>query len=609
MNLNLFLHSRTSTDSHVAFKSLQTVGSLLLTNSDFRVFIADLQTVGREVFRDSAFAFSDAAKEIGDKVDPSEQSLAKVDSQAATTQDLSGDVKEVSAVLGNGASKVGKETLNSISEHFSGDERETMLNRLKRAILKLRERNDYSDSVSTIGLLIQRYAKVYSRAADDILATTEDDIDTNEELDRAVKNFWSLITSFGDRSEWEELEARFKQVASHRSKDPQFESLMNQFGTTVQKLLTDPDTLEHADEKISELRQKYNETGTKGSLRGDVNSAVEQLAVTLKSVLHDEDIAKLLGTSLKIFGILSPTHSLGNRDLFHDCINVFVPLFIQAIQYIPIPRLEISAPEVDLLLENLIVEPGVTVNNTSFLPFRMKIETYNDLEIRKARMRTVSKVTSLVTIKIDGISIRADEIGFWLRAHSGFLRLADEGIASVQLDERGLDIHIDVEIGEEKLEKILTLKDVRVHIHKLKYQLRKSKFSWLAWLVKPLLQPIVRKVVEKQLSNAIADFFHTANRELLYARERLRATRISDPKDLQTFFKAIMTRLTPDEDPDMYSRVGVAQPGKGVFKGVYAPGSVVKLWNEEAAKAPEIVDEYDRGGWRNDVFEVNTVPA
>jgi len=211
-----------------------------------------------------------------------------------------------------------------------------------------------------------------------------------------------------------------------------------------------------------------------------------------------------------------------------------------------------------------------------------------------------------MTIKIDGLSLKADDIGFWLRAHSGILRLADEGIASFELDERGIDIHLDVEIGKEKLEKILSLKAVRVHVHKLTYSMRKSKFSFFGWLLKPLLKPIIRKVMEKQLANAIADGIHAANRELLFARERLRATQISNPDDIKTFFKAIVSRLTPEEDPDLYTRVGVAQPGKGVFKGVYAPGSVVKLWNEEAARAGERVEDYDQGGWRNEVFDVHT---
>lgn len=471
--------------------------------------------------------------------------------------------------------------------------------------MKLRKRNDYSDSVSTIGLLIKRYALAYSRAADEAVSTAQKDVHTNPELDTAVKNFWSLVSSFGEKQQWELLEQKVNKVMEHSHKDPEFESLMMDVGNSLQKLLTDPDFFASADKKIKELREKAKEVDTESTLRKDVEDALSQMQVTFKTVLEDDDISKLITTSTRIFNILSPLHAATNKDLMDDFLHVFIPMLIQAIQYVPIPRVEVSVPEIDLLLENLILEPGRTVNNSSFLPYKLRIETYNDLEIRKAKFRTTSAVTSLVTVEVDGLSVRAEEVGFWLRAHSGIFRLADEGIMSFELDERGIDIALDIEICQEKLEKILTLKAVRVHVHKLSYTLRKSKFSWLAWLIKPILRPIVRKVMEKQVASAIADGLHAANRELLYARERLRATRISDPEDIRTFIKAVMARLTPEEDPDVYTAVGV-KPSGGVFKGVYAPGSVVKLWEEEARQAGERIDDYSVKGWRNEIFDVQT---
>jgi len=182
------------------------------------------------------------------------------------------------------------------------------------------------------------------------------------------------------------------------------------------------------------------------------------------------------------------------------------------------------------------------------------------------------------------------------------------GIASFELDSRGLDIAIEFEVGKDRLEKILSLRNVKVKVHHLSYSLRKSKFACLAWLFKPLLRPIVRKVLEHQIATAIADSLHAANRELLYARERLRATRIADPQDLRTFVKAIITRLTPPEDPDLYTNVGIvgaADTRGNVFAGVYAPGSVVKVWREEAARADERIEENaETRGWRNEIFDV-----
>jgi hypothetical protein len=585
---------------------------LLLTNSDFRIFLSDLNTVGREVFRDSAFTLSNVAKKAGKQIEPSqtEQKALKEPGAdtgpAPSTQELEDEVTEVAKVVGNGAAKVAKRAENSLADKLQGEEGDSLLYRLKNTVTNLRKKRDYSESVSTLALLLQRYAMAYSRTVEDAMTTVQKDIEPNPAMEKAVKNFWTFISSFGDREEWKKLEDSFHKVLEHSRKDPEFEDLLTDVGNSLQKLLTDPDFFDHVEEKFQELRKKSRGVGTESSLRRDIDVFFEQVQTTFMSVTQDEDIAKLIKSTLRIWGILSPKHSIANQDLIQDAINVFVPLLVQYIQYIPIPRLEVSTPEVDLLLENLIIEPGKTVNHTSFLPFRFRVETYNDFELRKARFRVASKVTSKFTIKIDGLSMRADEVGFLLRAHSGLLRMADEGIASFQLDERGIDIHLDVEIAKEKMEQILTLRDVRVHIHKLNYNFRKSKFSILGWLFKPLLRPIIRKVMEKQMAKGIADGIHAANRELLFFRERLRATRISDPDDLKTFFKAIMTRLTPADDPDLYTRVGVAPKGRGVFAGKYAPGSVVKLWEEEGRQAEERIDDWDEGGWRNDVFDLHT---
>ncbi|KAI9805365.1 MAG: hypothetical protein M1833_005818 [Piccolia ochrophora] len=603
---------KTKADASAAYESLRTVGSLLATNSDFRLFLGDLNVVGRQVFADTAFGVSNAAKEAGQRIEPSDKDNETVKQPGSeegpppSAGELGNDAAEVTKVVADGLATTKDDTLESLKENLSGDQRDTLLYRLKQAVLKLRRRNDYSDSVSTIGTLLQRYAMVYSRAADSTISTVQDDVGTNVELDRAVKNFWSLLSSFGDSGAWSTLQNRFDSVLRHSQKDPEFEALVTDAGNALQKMLTDPDFYDSANERFEELKKKTKEVGGESSLREDIDNLLIQAHKTFQSVLDDEDISKLLTTTSKIFNIISPSHTVTNAELVEDSLHVFLPLLIQAVQYIPIPRLEISVPEVDLLLENLILEPGRTVNQTSFLPYKLKVETYNDLEIRKAKFRTATTSTSLMTIKVDGMSIRADEIGFWLRAHSGLLRLADEGIASFQLDERGIDVHVDIEIAKEKLEKMVSLRGVRVKIHKLSYSLRKSKFACLAWILKPFLRPIIRKVLERQIAHAISDGLHAANRELLYARERLRATRISDPQDLATYVKAIITRLTPEEDPDLYTNVGISAPGKGVFAGVYAPGSVVKLWQEEAERAGEVVDDNAAQGWRNEVFDVHT---
>lgn len=593
-------------DTKAAYQSLQTVGSLLITNSDFRLFLSDLSTIGKEVFRDTAFSLADVSKKAAEQIDagPVSNGNAK---PAPSTDELEEEVLDVANVVAKGVKDVAQEAEHSVLEHITRDEGDVLVERLKQAVGKLRKRPDYSDSVSTLTMLVQRYLLTYSRAAADTVNVLEDDMDINPEADQALHNFWLLVTSVGDPKEWKAVEDSVAAVIDDGRTDPNFDAFVQDLTRMVQDMLSDPDFFSNVSERFKQLREKSRNLTARSSIAEHLDELLSHLQAAFKAVINDQDIHKLIRTSTRIASILAPGKST-NSELINDSINVFVPMLIQAVQYVPIPRVEVASPAIDLLLENLILEPGKTVNRSSFFPFKFNASTFNEIEVRKARLRTTSSMTSLVTLKISGMSIAADDLGYWFRVHSGLLRMIDQGLAGFHLDERGLDIALDLEIGRDRLEKIVSLRNVRVKIHHLNYTLTKSKFACLAWILKPLIRPIVRKALEIKIAAAIADGLHALNRELLFARERLRATRITNPNDLWTFIKAVTARLIPAPDPDVETRVGV-KPGSGVFRGKYAPGSLVRLWEEEGRMAEERVFEYERGGWRNDIFDLTTVPA
>ncbi|KAL9084745.1 MAG: hypothetical protein Q9165_007920 [Trypethelium subeluteriae] len=572
---------------------------------------ADLNVIGREVFKDTAFTLSAVAEDAGNRLEPSQEEQIAVkqpgeDSKTAVSkEDIKQEAAEVSDIVTDGAATVAKEASKSVADRLKGDEKDTLLYRLKQTVLKLRQRNDYSDSVSTLSTLVKRYALVYSRAMQETVNTAQKDVHQNPETDRALKNFWSFVSSFGEQDQWDELQRKLNRVLDHQQSNPQFENVMDDVGNSLQSLLTDPEFFDHADEKFQELRSKSHGLGANSNVRQDVDDLLAQAQITLRSVLQDRDINTLISLSLKIFQILSPQHALANQELIQDAINFFVPTLINSIQYIPIPRLELSTPDIDLLLESLILEPGRTINHSSFLPFRFHATTRTDLDVRKTHLRTIStRTATILTISLSGLSLRASDLGFWLRTHRGLFRFTSSGLASFALDERGIDIELDIEIGRERLEQMLSLRGVRVRVHKLRYAIRKSRFGWLGWLVKPLLRPILKRVMERQIAQGITEFCHAANREVVFARERLRATRVAEPRDLVTFVRAVAARLAPAEDPDVYARVGVDEPGKGVFKGVYTPASLVEVWREEGARAGERVEDREGEGWRNGIFDV-----
>ena len=149
------------------------------------------------------------------------------------------------------------------------------------------------------------------------------------------------------------------------------------------------------------------------------------------------------------------------------------------------------------------------------------------------------------------------------------------------------------------------MRSAKVEIHKLNYKLSRSRFRWIAWALKPIIRPMLKRIVQKQMELEIAELCHFVNREMVFARERLRATRISRPESMWTFVKAVCTRLGAPRDVDVDISVGMRsskEEGRA-FEGRYAPGSVVKAWEEHGETVGEAVDVAAAGGWRNNVFD------
>lgn len=594
------------------------MGNLLLTNADFRVFVDDLATVGRQIFADTAGSLSEASQHVAEQIRPSEEELSKVqgagadeDKKAPTNEDLRHDVTQAAEAAADGVTQTGRASFKSAKEHLASQQKDALLYRLKQAVLRLRERTDYSDSVSTLGQLVQRYAKAYSRVAEETLNAASDDVDINADLKEAMQRFWALLRSFGDAEEWKLLEDRFYAVLRHANKDPEFETLMSEIGNSLQEMLTDPKFFDKASDKVEELKEKSKQVGAETGLRQDMDAFLKQAKLTLRTVADDTAVSKMVDVTKKLYRDVWSAFQDRKSELPSDMLNVFVPLLIRSIQHVPIPRLEISSPEIDLLVENLIIEPGRTINHSSFLPYRTHLTTRNDIEIIKRHSkRTDTEMTTTFTATVYGLTVSASDFGYWLRAHAGYLfRLKDEGIASFYLDKRGIDISLDIRVGRDRLEQIFELRGVRVRIHRLNYTVSRSRWRFLLWLTKPFLKHMIRRVIEKKIAEQIVAAAQALNRELVFARERLRATRIANPQDLATFVRAVLARLTPRGSPDVESRVGLDAPRKGVFKGVYAPGSLVKVWHEEADRAQEAVEEGDESRglhrtWRNEIFDV-----
>jgi len=389
---------------------------------------------------------------------------------------------------------------------------------------------------------------------------------------------------------------------------------------SLYSLMTDPDYLFEEDENnedgtvesFEKLKREMKDLDGPGDVKQDIDAVIRQVRTTWNSVWGDKQIINIAMTVKDIMALVfDPSDGANfNRALLSDVFHVLVPLALQFIQFIPIPRITLTSPDLDLLLEPLIFEPGRTVNHTSFLPYNVGVVTTNEFNVFKGRSRISSNAASTARVNIQGITLKAEGVGYVMKLHRNWLlRFTDSGIASFKLDEKGIDIGLDLEFTRSLADHMVLLKGVHVKLHKLDFTLKRSKFSFFAWILRPFVRPLLRKLLEKGVRDGIETALRTANKELVYTRERLRATRISDPNDFGTFIKAVLSRwhypYADDEEVDInvgWRARGADGRQEGPFDGVYAPGSLVGLVETEGVDAGDRVDENDLGRWRNECF-------
>lgn len=513
---------------------------------------------------------------------------------------------EIQETVRTQAAEAANTVATSVQEHTGQDTQEILINRLKKAVASLRQRKDYSEAVSQLTQFLQRCASICFTAASETAEQVQGSVEFNEGAKAAATNIREFISSFGDEQEWNNVSKKFQEIIDkNKESGGSTEELVQEMIQVVQSVLSDPDFLSNFEQKTDQVKEEFKHLTQESSLPNEISEFLHALHAALASAAEDKSLQGLVKTSSRIGEILVSDGRGGDSDILSDLTSGFLPVIIGAVQYFPIPRLEVATEGVDLLLENLILEPGKTMKNSSFFPYNVHICSKNDLDIAKERFGTTSSMTNLVTINILGMSIAAEDMGFWMRVHSGLLRFMDEGFAGFHLDERGIDISMDLEIGRDRIEELVVLRRSEVKVHRLNYQLQKSKFACLAWLLKPLLRVILRKALQSAISSAIANGIKSLNRELVFARERLRAARICNPDSLWTFIQAVSSRVSGDDHDDKTSSVRAGfKPGDEVFKGRYAPGSLVKVWEQEAEDARNIVHEYSQDGWRDDIFNI-----
>lgn len=585
-------------DGDKALEGLRTLGTLLITNGQFRKLLKDSTTLLRDIA-------GDAATNAATKVKPSEGALAEIDRpaedntwhekpdfskenvktqlQTAYKGSPAEDAKlaaatgadaaqqpdgTIDAQAGTGVateqakSNIPPETRESVKQtaeeyrartkqylakKMPQERREQTVWRLKKLVLECQQHPDYHQAVTTLIDLAEQYG-THGRALTSGGTNTVKEARTG--FAAAELDLKTLIERFANGTSSDDLWSSIGQIYTDAERDPELKDWFKALDVYIRKLLQQQGYImeEESDREWDRLydhgnyllRQKY---------RAHTDRVVDE--IKFLGDQFDQDVQnKAFAASLqKLF------KDLGNDEngkptfkphLLKDLTEVIIPATLESIAYIPIPRIEFSDHQIDAVIENLVLE------SDNFAPNVLEIASDNYW--RWGRKKIANKNKNSIDVKVTGIQMDLRDVSFHVKRKQGFPSITDTGVANIFLGGDGFSFRLKLSSADEKdKQHFFKIDKVDVDVKNLQIKLVKSNHKLLFGLFKPVMLKVLRPAIQKAAEKQLKDQFNMFD-QLLYQIQKEADRALEAVKD------------QPEETPNIYKRyVDAAQ--KQILQG------------------------------------------
>lgn len=168
------------------------------------------------------------------------------------------------------------------------------------------------------------------------------------------------------------------------------------------------------------------------------------------------------------------------------------------IRHIPIPRIEYSDKQFDVVIENLVITGDTLLPNV----FDTKIESFNSFSLKSEYSKPSSQS---MMIRMSEIQADIDDVVFWYHKKSGFPKMEDRGVASMAVGGKGITIVLRVRSAVEDPRRMFKVDYCKCHVDKLKLKVNDSHHDVLYKTITPLVMGTVRRQMAKSIENSIIE--------------------------------------------------------------------------------------------------------
>ncbi|SGY18964.1 BQ5605_C014g07520 [Microbotryum silenes-dioicae] len=558
------------------------------------------QAAGGEVARDEdrARAAKDAglnqAQEEGDKV------KAKGDK-------LGNKVAEFRDRIPQEHKDKAKEQLEQAKSYakdkFPEERRERFIYRLKKIIVENQSHRDYQEAIE---FFLER-AESYHGVAKDATSQSGDKAITlrnGEAFQQAEKELRTLLERFANGQSMQPMFDAVNQLYKDAKDDDELAAWFNKLDNYVRQVLQEPGYVmeEQCDKegnRLLEESKKFYDPKT-GRYAGHKDALFDSIQQFFTSYA-DDPLNVELGNGVKKLTTDLLYDSEGSlkykAHLWNDVRSIILPALAKNVGYVPIPRIEYTDRELDVVIENL------TLESQNLIPNIIEIEAKNYFKLSPYdQIRDISKHSFVLSFS----QVQADlkDVAFYIKKKQGFPKLTDSGIADVQISGNGVSGKIHIE-STGKAHHAFKVVDCKIKIDSMKFAVRESKHSFLISLIKPLASGLIKKGIAAAIEGAIRSGLQQLDAQIADIAERLEAAQEAEGVDNK--FDAVKAALrdkkreaekVAEKHSDAQFNITARRESKLI--NVTLPNSIVEMQGEKADRAQESRED----GWKSSAFDI-----
>ncbi|KAI9609829.1 hypothetical protein KEM48_002695 [Puccinia striiformis f. sp. tritici PST-130] len=507
----------------------------------------------------------------------------KANVAASVTSEKKNRLKEA---YGNAISKIPEEhkekarqarddTKVYIQDKFPKERRERFIYRLKKVIVEQQRHRDYQEAIDFFLGLAESY-KGHAKGITSHAADKSGDVLNDPTFKEAQHEMRTLLERFANGSSMKPIFDAINEIYLAAQNDPELE---HWFQPWI---------------KINESGKKFwnhKYASHRQTLFDEIEKFFTSYAEDPLNIRFGQNWKKLT----KDLFLNSEGNLTLKAQLWEDITTVILPGLLKHIGYIPIPRIEYTDNQLDLVIENL------TLEGQNLLPNSVELEMRNYFKL-SAYEKIPNSNRHSFWISFSQVQADLRDVAFYVHKKSGFPKIKDSGMADVVISGNGVSGKVHIESSEAK-DRVFVVRDVKIKVDKLAFGIRETKHNFLYSTLKPLAQSLVKKQISKAIEDGIRTGLGQLDAQFVDIRERLEAAEGDDKVSKMDVIKRTFT--TKKDESSIVTSDTKAQ--KGTFKIVAQRESKIIDWAsknsmvEKQALHQEAAST-STASWKSDAF-------